>query len=329
MDTTGNIRHINKTRFMRSFRFQNIFRAALALPLLALLLVSCKDEGEIRPETISDVIQNDSRFTVLRSVLKQGGMSDALRTGSYTLFAPTDEAFRKMSITDPGQVGSLSRDSLRAVVQYLMLDSLHLAKDFDALNKKQIKAFDNSNLFITKDAGRFLVNMANVIQADIMADNGVIHAIDHVPSTSKFTLAGWISANPSFSFFAEMATRAFAANPDLANQLTSENSSFTLFAPANEAFIASGFATIDDITNSDPVILTSILTAHILPKAYFTTDLATGQYVSVGGHPLLIGVDGKITVSAEQNSGTLPTITRSDILTKNGIIHVVDRVLLP
>src|SRR5690606_15510910 len=119
--------------------------------------------------------------------------------------------------------------------------------DFQPGSKNQVKAFDNNNLFITKDDTRFLVNMANVTETDIKADNGVVHVLDHVPSTSKLTIAQWIGANPSFSFLAAIAGRAAAANPELAVQLMSENSSFTFFAPSNEAFIASGFSTIDDI----------------------------------------------------------------------------------
>ena len=306
-----------------------IFQFTLVLLSFSFFFVSCKDEEDLRPNTITDVIQEDGRFTILRAVLSQAGMSDALRTGSYTLFAPDNEAFRKMSITDPGQVNGMSRDSLRSVIQYLLLDGVHKAADFEQGVKNQVKAFDQNTLFITKDDSRFLVNMAHVTQTDLNADNGIIHVLDHVPSTSKFTIAEWIGANPGFSFLAAMAVKAAAANPDLAAALASENGSYTLFAPGNEAFIASGFSSIDDINEADPVVLASILTAHILRNAYFTTEFSTGQVGSIGSQPLLIAVNGKITVAAEQNSGTLPTITRSDILTKNGVIHVLDGVLLP
>ncbi len=88
---------------------------SLTVSVIALFLsaffLSCSDESEIRPKTISDVIQQDDRFTILRAVLKQAGMSDALRTGNFTFFAPNDDGFRKMSINDPGQVGRMTRDS--------------------------------------------------------------------------------------------------------------------------------------------------------------------------------------------------------------------------
>ncbi len=314
---------------MKPSGIRNLCTAALTISVLSLLLFSCKDEEELRPKTISDIIQQDSRFSILAAVLKQGGMSDALRTGSFTFFAPDDEAFRKMSITEPGQANSLTRDSLRSIIQYLVLEGIHPSSEFEGGNKKQVPAFDRNNLLITKDAGRFMVNMANVTTADLPADNGLIHVLDHVPSTSPMTISQWIAANPSFSFLAAMARKAAGADPDLAALLLSENSAFTLFAPSNEAFINSGFATIEDIETAEPIVLASILSAHILRNAYFTTEFKTGQVGSIGNHSLLIAVNGKITVAAEQNSGELPTITRSDILTKNGVIHVLDRVLLP
>lgn len=314
---------------MKSFSIRNTFLSALVVFLFPFLFISCKDEEELRPRTISDIIQDDSRFSVLAAVLKQGGMSDALRTGSFTFFAPDDDAFRKMSITDAGQVGSMTRDSLRSIIQYLILDGLYASEDFAEGSKNPVKAFDNNTLFITRDTDKFLVNMANVTTTDLKADNGIIHVLDHVPSTSRLTIAEWISANPSFSFLAALATRAASADPQLAAQLMSENSSFTFFAPSNEAFVNSGFSAIEDITEADPVALASILTTHILRNAYFSTEFKTGQVGSIGNQPLLIAVNGTITVAAEQNSGTLPTISRSDILTKNGVIHVLDRVLIP
>ena len=314
---------------MRPSGIRNLFTAALTISILSIVLFACKDEEEMRPKTISDVIQQDGRFTILSAVLKQGGMSDALRTGSFTLFAPDDDAFRKMSITEPEQANSLTRDSLRSIIQYLILDGVHPYSSFEEGNKQQVAAFDHNYLLITKDASRFMVNMANVTAADLKADNGLVHVLDHVPSTSPMTISQWIAANPSFSFLAEMARKAAGADPDLAALLLSENSAFTLFAPSNEAFIASGFSTIEDIETADPLILSSILSAHILRNAYFTTEFKTGQIGSIGNQQLLIAVNGKITVAAEQNSGVLPTITRSDILTKNGVIHVLDRVLIP
>ncbi len=314
---------------MKSFHIRNSFPSVLILVLVLASLSSCKDEEELRPRTISDVIQNDGRFTVLSSVLKRGGMSDALRTGAFTFFAPSDDAFRKMSITEPGQVNSMTRDSLRSIIQYLILDGVYEAADFEQGHKTQVKAFDDNTLFITKDSNRFLVNMANVVATDIKADNGIVHVLDHVPSTSTLTIADWIGSNPSFSFLSLVASRAAEVNPQLAVQLLSENASFTLFAPTNEAFINSGFSSLDDINQAHPDALASILSAHILRNAYFTTELKTGEMGSIGNHQLLIAVNGKITVAAEQNSGTLPTISRSDILTKNGVIHVLDKVLLP
>lgn len=314
---------------MKSLRIRAFIGTLLTTLCLSFSLISCNDEEEIRPETLTDVIQNDPRFTILRSILMRGEMSDALRTGSFTLFAPNDDAFRKMSITNPDQVGSLNQDSLRSVIQYLLLDGLHPATSFEFGDKTPLKAFNQNNLFISRGETHFRVNMANVVETDIQTDNGIIHVLDHVPSTSPLTIAQWIGANPSFSFLAAIANQTAAANPELALQLLNENSSFTLFAPTNEAFIASGFTSIEEIQQADPIGLLSLLTNHILRNAFFSTEFKTGQIGTIGSQQLLIAVNGNITVAGLQNSDTLPKIVRSDILTKNGVIHVLDQVLLP
>ncbi len=301
----------------------------LGIVLSAGAFWACQEEETFKPRTISDVIIEDSRFSVFRAVLKQSGMSDALRTNVLTVFAPNDEAFKKMSISDPGQVSGMSTDSLMGIVQYLVLEGAQRAEDFPEGVKQKIQALDGSNLFITKNADGFKVNMATVKATDIAATNGIIHEIDHVPSSSKLNLVQWLSTNPSFTFLSAAATKAASYNPALTAQLMADSASFTLFAPTNQAFADAGFPTLQSIQEANAEILAAILANHIFNGAYFSTELKTGQIGSIMGAPVLINVGGVITVAGNGNSGTLPTISRSDILTKNGVIHILDGVLIP
>ena len=292
-------------------------------------LVSCTDEEEVRPKTVADVIINEPRFSIFESILKQAGMSDALKSGRFTIFAPNDEAFKKMSINDPTQVNTLSVDSLRAICQYLILDGIFKAEDFKVGENVAVKSLGGGNLFISKSSGSFKVNMANVVTSDLLTDNGVVHELDHVPSSANESIIEWIGNNPSFSFFSAAATKAAAANPTLIMQMMSDASKFTVFVPDNQAFINAGFPTIQSVTDLDSHVLLSVVGNHILEGAQFTTDFRTGNVGSIVGSPILISVGSTISVSGNNNVGTLPKITRSDIMMRNGVVHVIDGVIIP
>jgi uncharacterized surface protein with fasciclin (FAS1) repeats len=137
-------------------------------------------------KTIIDTATDAGKFTTLLNALKAASLTETLRgAGPYTVFAPTDEAFKHLA---PGALNALLKDTrkLKAVLTYHIVFGTVAAKDVKA---GDIKTLEGTPLIAALDGAKVTVNDAKVVQADIAASNGVIHAIDMVIMPKGTTLA--------------------------------------------------------------------------------------------------------------------------------------------
>jgi len=128
-------------------------------------------------KTIIDTATDAGKFTTLLNALKAAGFTQTLRgTDPYTVFAPTDEAFKRLA---PGALNALLKDTkkLKAVLSYHIVSGTLAANDVKA---GDIKTLEGTPLLAVLVDGKVTVNGAKIVQADIDASNGVIHAIDAV-----------------------------------------------------------------------------------------------------------------------------------------------------
>jgi uncharacterized surface protein with fasciclin (FAS1) repeats len=128
-------------------------------------------------KTIIDTATDAGKFTTLLNALKAAGFTQTLRgTDPYTVFAPTDEAFKRLA---PGALNALLKDTkkLKAVLSYHIVSGTVAANDVKA---GDIKTIEGTPLLAALVDGKVTVNGAKIVQADIDASNGVIHAIDAV-----------------------------------------------------------------------------------------------------------------------------------------------------
>jgi len=154
---------------------------------------------------------------------------------------------------------------------------------------------------------------------DIEASNGVIHAIDSVltPPSITNTIVDVAVGNEDFSTLVAALTAA-----DLVDTLSGEGP-FTVFAPTNAAFEALPEGTLDNLLLKDNVdTLTGILTYHVVDANALSSSLVTGDVKTLNGATVAVTVDDGVMVNDS-------TVKVADIVTSNGIIHVIDAVLLP
>jgi uncharacterized surface protein with fasciclin (FAS1) repeats len=167
-----------------------------------------------------------------------------------------------------------------------------------------------------------------VTQADVAASNGVIHIIGKVLLPPSGNLVEMAQADTSFSYLVAAVVRASEGSTNVA-QVLSGAGPFTVFAPTNDAFRAAGFPTIASIQAADPAVLTSILTYHVIPARVFSSDLTDGEQApTVNGGKVTIGLTSGATVKGNSNA-MASNIIATNIMATNGVIHVIDRVLLP
>jgi uncharacterized surface protein with fasciclin (FAS1) repeats len=311
-----------------------ISKAGLFFCLLAVTaVVSCsKDDDNNKPpsNTISDVVAADADLSTLESALIKANLTATLSgTGPFTLFAPTNEGFTNAGITSD-VLNSISTTDLSNLLLYHVIPSLIPAAGVPAGPNAKVIAANGDSVFVTSNANGVFINGVKVIQADITASNGIIHKTGNVLMPAIGNIVETAQADTSFSYLVAAVLRASTGSVDIAGIL-SGNDILTVFAPTNNAFRALGFPTIDAINAANPDVLAGILAYHVIEGRIFSSDLSNGIMPATlaGGATVTIGVSASGASVKGTSNTTASNITKANIVATNGVIHVIDQVLLP
>jgi transforming growth factor-beta-induced protein len=284
------------------------------------------------PGTIVDIAVEDGRFTTLVAAVQAADLVDTLNSeGPFTVFAPTDDAFAALP---EGTLDSLllpeNKQQLTDILLYHVVPGKVMAADVAGLDGQSAEtALEGKSIAIKVDMGNVYLNEeVQVVITDIEASNGVIHVIDAVllpPSdevmSEQMDIVDTAVADGRFTTLVAAVQAA-----ELVDTLKSEGP-FTVFAPTDDAFAALPEGTIDALLADIPT-LTNILLYHVVPGKVMAADVISldGQSAETAleGKSISIKIDGdKVILNDSVN------VIITDIETSNGVIHVIDAVLLP
>lgn len=306
--------------------------SAVAVLFIIILSACSKSNNTTMPpattNTITDIVSKNGSFSLLKSAVVKAGLATTLSgTGPYTVFAPSDTAFTGSGITS-SVISSLSASQLSAILLYHTVAAKIMAADVPAGPNAKVVTAGGDSVFVTKNMNGVFVNGIPVTQADIAADNGVIHAIARVLIPPAGNLVQVVQADTSLTYLVAAVLRASTGTTNVAGIL-STGGIFTVFAPTNDAFRAAGFPTIASINAADPNTLTGILTYHALAGRAFSSDLVEGSKpVTLNGGTVTISLASGATVKGNSNTGK-SNIIATNIMASNGVVHKIDQVLLP
>lgn len=315
----------------------NYFAPLLSrLSVLGLLLVlsfSCtnRDNTVADPKTITDQILEDKQFGILRAAMTYAEAGDALKAANITFFAPNDAAFQNSGLTEAA-IRSLPKEQVKNMLLYHVLYSpVSLSSIPSGVNTVQT-ASQGVAYLNNAGSGTVYINNAKVTQPDVKAANGVIHIIDHVLTPSSGSLLATIQSNPTFTFLAAALKRISTVNPSLIATLSNTASAnpITIFAPTDDAFIASGYKTIASIEAISSQALSSLLTYHMLAGATFSYQFQSGSVNTLltNNRLTLVVTNGVVVIKGNKNP-TTAMIRKADQPATNGVIHSIDQVLQP
>jgi len=300
-----------------------------------IFLSSCdKDETTPATNTITDVVVSGSNFTTLESAVIKANLQATLSgAGPFTVFAPDDAAFAASGITT-AVLNSLTAPQVQNILLYHTIGSKILAANVPAGPNAKVITASGDSVFVTKNATGVYVNGIKVNTADISADNGVIHTIGKVliPAAGNIVETAVASRLDSLVKAVTRATTAPGGDPTLASTLSSAR--LTVFAPTNAAFTqllsALSLSKIDDI----PVAtLLAVLRYHVVGGRAFSSDLSNGNLAMLAGGNTVInltnGTAGGPTITGNGNGTNKSNIISTNIVCRNGVVHLIDRVLLP
>lgn len=297
-------------------------RSLLAVGAVALMLPILSLAGNYATKAKTDLVDTAveaGSFTTLVEAVKAAGLVETLKAdGPYTIFAPTDEAFAKLPA---GTVESLLQpeniETLKAVLTYHVVPGRVPAAKVVKLDGAT--TLNGQRVEIAVNDGTVMVDGAKVITADVNATNGVIHVIDTVILPEQRDIVAVAQSAGSFETLAAALTAA-----GLVEALQGDGP-FTVFAPTDEAFAKLPAGTVESLLLPENIeTLKAILMYHVVAGRVYSDDV-----VKLKKAATLNGADVKISVA---NGGVMvnnANVVATDIDASNGVIHVIDTVILP
>lgn len=312
----------------------NIKLRALAMMMVALVVfASCsKDNDEdVTPmnpveqeKNIVETAMSNADFSILVDAVSKAGLADALQAdGPFTVFAPTNDAFEMLfDQLGVSSIDDLTAEQLSPILLYHVVGAKVMAADVSTGYVPTLNTTAPGNnsvmLFANAAKGVQLNGGTNVTTADIMASNGVIHVIDKV--LLPVDIVDIAIQNSNFSILVEAVAKA-----GLVDALKAEGP-FTVFAPTNAAFeklfMDLGVNGISDLTADQ---LTPILLYHVVSGNVRAADVSSGMVST-------LNTNAKIEISVSDMGVMLNQDTKviaTDVQGTNGVIHVIDKVILP
>lgn len=261
------------------------------------------------PKDIVDTALAAGSFTKLAATLTAADLVDTLKgEGPFTVFAPTDDAFDAFEEANPGVLESLTKEQLTAVLTYHVVAGAAV-KSTD-LKDDQVFVTVNGSPVLVDLTGGVKVSTAEVTTADVTASNGVIHVIDEIILPPTDDIVDTAIAAGSFESLAKALTDA-----DLVDTLKGDGP-FTVFAPTDAAF-----EKLASVPTGDA--LKSVLLYHVVSGAVGSGNLAAGSVPTLlDGESVNVSLEDGVEINDAK-------VTTANIITKNGVIHVVDTVLVP
>ena len=296
---------------------------------MSLVMLSCSDDDSNNvPEnnSIAAIASRAPQFSILVDALERANLVTTLDgSGSYTVFAPTNTAFTNF-LSDEGfsSLDDVPVDVLREILLNHVVSGVNLSSGLSTgyvktLGKGAASSTNTLSMYIDVSSTVMLNGVSTVTTPDIMADNGVIHEVNAVIGLP--TVVTHATANSSFSTLVGLLSQQ-----NLVSTLDgTTNSPFTVFAPNNDAFTTFESENPGTLASLSSAQVTSVLTYHVvaganvlsteIPSTPITT-LETGTFTISG-----------TTITDEQNRST--GIIATDVQCANGVIHVINNVILP
>lgn len=317
---------------MKTRKIKFNLKAIAVMMTAVVVLAACKkdDDEDMTPMpvpqemNIVETAQSLPQFSILVDAVVKAGLVDALSAeGPYTVFAPTNDAFNALFNTlGVNGVEDLTAEQLTPILLYHVIGAEVKAADVSTayLATLNTTAPGNNSVLLYADAsmGVKLNGSSNVTATDVMTSNGVIHVIDKVLlPTDVVDIA---INNSNFSILVEAVAKA-----GLVDALKAEGP-FTVFAPTNEAFEALfaqlGVSGISDLTAEQ---LTPILLYHVVSGNVRAADVSSGMVPTLNPDAQIDIMVSDMGVKLNGTSNVIAT----DVQGTNGVIHVIDAVILP
>ncbi|MFH6972510.1 fasciclin domain-containing protein [Flavobacterium petrolei] len=304
--------------------------------LFSIAAVSCDDDDNnvVVDNTITGKATATANLSILVQALVKADLATTLKgAGPYTVFAPTNDAFTAFLATTPyATINDVPKEALTQILLNHVVTGAVKSTDLTTgyiktLAKGTASTTNTLSMYVNTSSGVKLNGIATVTTADIMASNGVIHIVDKVIDLP--TIVTHAAANANFSTLVSVLNRS--GQPNFITVL-SATGPFTVFAPTNAAFTALNTELAPGgIAGVSAANLTKVLQYHVVsPANVLAASLTEGQIVTpilTPAQTFTIQLTGGAKIKDANNR--ISNIIITDVQCSNGVIHAIDKVLLP
>ncbi|WP_320814005.1 fasciclin domain-containing protein [Flavobacterium sp.] len=312
-----------------------LIKLTLCVATMAIMF-SCSDDDSTQNNSISGIASRNSDLTTLVEALDRADLVQTLdQSGNYTVFAPTNAAFSTfLTANGFASINDVPVATLKEILLNHVINSVNYSTDLSTgyvktLGKGNASTTNTLSMYISLNSGVTvngisvrLNGVSSVTAADIEASNGVVHVVNAVIGLP--TVVTHATANPNFSSLVGALTGS--GQPDFVGILSgTTNSPFTVFAPSNSAFTAFETENPGTLASLTTAQLTSVLSYHVVTGAnVLSTGIPTTPITTYeSGTFTIVGI--QITDEADRQTDIIDV----DIQSSNGVIHVVENILLP
>ncbi|WP_233244069.1 fasciclin domain-containing protein [Tamlana fucoidanivorans] len=316
----------------------NFIKKTGLLVLSLFLLWSCNDDDDtpvIREFNIVELALTSPDLTSLVAALEKADLVATLQSGDYTVFAPTNEAFAAfLNAKGFASLEAVPNDVLRTILlNHVVVGGARanqLTTGYIETLAEEATTKNTINMFVNTSGGVKLNGVSDVITPNLVATNGVVHIVNAVIDLP--TVVDFAVADPTFSILVQALTRddlTFDYVAALSTMSGTAPAPFTVFAPTNDAFAmlltelgASALSDIDEPTLKATLDLHAVSGANVL-----ASGLSDNLTVTTLGGDITANVTGGATLT--DSNGRVSNIIVTDVQAANGVIHVIDKVVLP
>ncbi|PWJ44620.1 fasciclin domain-containing protein [Sediminitomix flava] len=298
---------------------------------LSLGFTSCdEDENMSDMDTqptsdIMEIVDQTSNVSTLLAAIDAASLRTTLKSsGPFTVFAPTNDAFAKV---DAEIINYLlaTPEELSKVLTYHVVAGKVMSTDLSSGTVPTVNEGQSLNVSLGSSV---MINNATVTTADVEATNGVIHLINEVllPSNldlsgMKQTLAEIVVEDENFTVLEKILTMPEFS--DILTAASNKDAELTIFAPTDAAFqTVLDVLGLDDLSEIPENVLMDIVTYHILGSVAMSSDLQSTMYETLNGESITVDLSSGVMIDNA-------SVTKADMEASNGVLHVVDAVLLP
>lgn len=314
---------------------KTLSKLKIAIIILGLTFssLSCNDDDDpMVDNTITGLAKTNPNLSILVQALVKADLATTLQgVGPFTVFAPTDAAFTAFLKTTPyATLNDVPKDVLTQILLNHVVSGNVKSTDLTTgyiktLAKGSASSSNNLSMFVNTSSGVKLNGVATVTIANVMASNGVIHVVDKVIGLP--TIVTHATANPNFTSLVGALTGA--GQPDFVTILSGAGP-YTVFAPTNDAFTALNTELAPGgIAGVSTANLTKVLTYHVANGNVLAASLTEGQMVSTLQTPQKFTIQLTGGAKIKDVNNRISTIVATDVQCSNGVIHVLNKVLLP